>query len=79
MAVEEIIVKIRANVHGFLRLMGASQEKLKAFNALQKRFPEIMARNTTIGGKFAFKIRQLTTGLRGFRMEKLYHYHRKLN
>lgn len=64
MPIEEIIVNIRANIHEFARVM---KQPLSDFKSLTERIKN----QSRWAGRLADRIRGLTHGMRGFRMEML--------
>ncbi len=71
MATENIIVNIVGNVKGFLKAMGASQEEMKKTAGKTVEWKKNMRLATTMGGRLALRVRKMTHGMRGFRMEML--------
>ena len=75
---EEIIVRIRAITAGFNKKMGSLKENVAGFNNVMAQSTEQLKKNivpmngmVNRGAMFANKMRLMTHGLRGFRMEML--------
>lgn len=71
MPVSEIIINFKTNLGKFMEVMNKTGKEFKKWETQQGRLNKNMMKNAKAGGRLAVRIRKLTHGFRGFRMEML--------